>query len=103
MGVLSPEQTLPQAGDETSLPGVGLELRDVHHRRDPAIDEQVGNQLAAGRLERHIAVQAAEDRDREASGLAIGCEAQRHHFPTGSSATNCAPASWSCSARSWAA
>ncbi len=51
---------------------VGLaELADVDDAGDPLLGDQVGDQLARGGLERHVAMLAAEHQDRQARALAI--------------------------------
>ena len=48
-----------------------LEVGEIQHAREPLVHDQVGDELAAGALERHVAVAAAEDRDRQAGALPV--------------------------------
>lgn len=70
------EEAVGEGAREAGLVGVALELADVEHDRDAAVDDEVRDERAGAGLERDVAVQAAEHGDRQAWGLAVARQAQ---------------------------
>ena len=75
-GLLPEEEAIGEGLGEAGLVGVGLELADVEHHRDAAVDHQVGDEGTGAGLERDVTVQAPEHGDGEAGRLAIGGQAK---------------------------
>jgi hypothetical protein len=63
--LLPKEKPIGEVLREARLRRVAFELRHVDHRRERLVDDQIGQQRTTGRLERHVSVQSAEDRDRD--------------------------------------
>ena len=80
-------EPLGEVGRELPVGFVGLEVGEVEDVPAGLLDDELGDELAAGALEGNVAVLAAEDRDRQAFAPSAD-ERRPHQAPVGSSATN---------------
>jgi hypothetical protein len=67
---VAPVEPVGEVGEEPALVGLG-HLGDVEDAGDALLGDEVGDETSGGRLERDVAVQAAEHEHRQAGRLAV--------------------------------